>query len=137
MKPASVRCLLVTGLAVGLASVTACNIDLCQFIPLPAIRIQVKDSVTSQPRASGALAIATSRCATETLTVWDVEDSLNAVELRTHHLGAGTYTVMIFHTGYQPWVRSGVHVATDSCGVVVTDLVALLQPATTPNHTSP
>jgi len=50
----------------------------------------VRDSVTGQPRAWGALAIATSTFATETLTVWDVEDSLNAVELRTHHLGAGT-----------------------------------------------
>lgn len=99
---------------------------------MPAITVDVRDSVTGAPAALGALGIARGASVVDTMRVWDQADSANAHQLRTQRAGTGTFTVTIAKAGYTMWRRDSVLVTGDKCGPTTTMLSALLKPVATP-----
>jgi hypothetical protein len=94
----------------------------CGDIGLPAITVTLLDERNDQPIQAQALVIA--------------RDGTYADTARDAHLGfptyalaynrAGTYSVTVKATGYQPWQREPVVVLEDRCNVVTIPLAAHL-----------
>ena len=119
-------------LAPALAGAAAgCHFDFWCWagsVAIPAIVVEVRDSVTGSPAAWGASGTAQGQGIVDVMRVWDVEDSLDAHQLRTQDAGPGAYTVTVTKPGYAAWRRTGVVVGGDRCGATTVNVLALLQP---------
>ncbi len=87
------------------------------------INIEVRDSVTSAPAATGAIATARDGIFTDTLMSFDGLSRAGAWER------PGNYVVSITKAGYRQWSASGVQVTDGGCHVRPVILQARLQPA--------
>ena len=88
----------------------------------PALSVEVTDSITSAPLASGARVIASDGAFADT-AIGEGSDSARSLALDR----AGTYTVTVDREGYAPWSRHGVHVTGDDCHVHTVKIFARLQ----------
>ena len=89
--------------------------------------VEIRDSLSGQPRAAQAVATVTEGGATEVLNLVGGPDSLyrSGVEQRE-----GIFDVRVEHSGYQPWTVNDLAVATapGECRPEIVQLVARLQP---------
>jgi len=88
-----------------------------------AVEVEVRDSISGQAAADGAIGVLTGAAVDDTLAQ---RDSLTLVGGDN----TGTYTVTIDKPGYLTWTASSVHVTkVGECGnVIPVDLSAKLQP---------
>jgi hypothetical protein len=116
-------------LAVPFAGV-ACGDLVCTSQPRPAIRAEVRDSVTNAPSGFGASLIVTNTAVydssmspqgfTDTSAVSSLESAPNGV--------GGVYAVRVRKIGYRLWQQTGVVVNGDRCGADAVSLQVRLQP---------
>lgn len=93
---------------------------------VPALVVEVSDSVTGAARAHQA----TGTAITGSTTVSLVGPPQDAVDIPTlYGFGPpGTYTVLVTRAGYAPWAVSGVRVEDAGCAPRTVTLRARLQP---------
>jgi hypothetical protein len=99
---------------------------ICHTGIFPAINVEVRDALTGEPAASGAVGTLRDGTFSETLREmgWTAEGqvlSLGGAEERP-----GRYTVRIEKEGYEAWERTNVHARGNTCGVVTVRLQAEL-----------
>ncbi len=99
---------------------------LCTLEARPGIAIEVRDAVTGEAAAAGALGIATESAFTDTLMAIPLEDGVSLV-LTGLYERAGTYEVLITKAGYHAWRVSGVKIERDECHVMTVHLEARLE----------
>lgn len=116
----------------GAASGCCCGIEqpvVCGTSLGYGITVVVRDSVTGQAAAQGALAVARDGTYADTLRIIEGASGpplmLGGVRSRT-----GTYTVRIEKPGYRPWDARDVNVYSGECGIQTTARTANLAPAT-------
>lgn len=77
----------------------------------PAITVEIRDSVSLAPAATGAVAIARDGPYADTLRAFSTLSASGAYER------PGTYTVTVAKSGYQDWTATGVRAADLGCHV--------------------
>jgi hypothetical protein len=102
---------------------SACGDIVCTAQPRPAIRAEIRDSVTNAPADSGASLIVTNQAVYDS-TAFAFEPSY--VQSAVHGR-AGIYTVRVRKAGYRLWERTGIVVNGDRCGPEATELQVRLQ----------
>jgi hypothetical protein len=102
------------------------NPNVCTAEVIYGLTIAVRDSVTGQPAAAEASAVAREGSHEEILSGIFGND--------LHLVGAperpGVYEITITKAGYQDWNRAGVNVVAGPCHVVPAIVEANLQPVT-------
>ncbi len=88
---------------------------------VPAIEVEVRDAITGEAAADGAVGIATDRAFSDTLEV-----GFPGLVLTGAYERAGRYEVIVTKVGYKPW-REGVRVERDACHVETVRLRADLE----------
>ena len=107
--------------------VAACNSTeenpvACTTEARAAINVDVRDSLTGQPAAAGAIGVAAEGSYADTL------DAFSATSLGGAYERAGTYAVTVRKPGYREWRRDGVVVTSDPCHIRPVQLQARLVP---------
>lgn len=115
---------LILGAVLTGACLDVANPNGCTAVVVYGLTIAVTDSVTGQPAAAEASAVARSGSYEELLTPIP-GNSLHLVGAAER---AGVYEVTITKDGYQPWTRSGVTVQAGVCHVTPAAFDAKLQP---------
>ena len=108
-------------LVLGTTLIAACDLlgpRVCNTIALPAISLDVRDSVTDATITEGFRAIARDGTFADTALFPPPQLA---------HERAGTYTVTVEKEGYQTWSRTGIRVRDGECHVRTVDLVARLK----------
>jgi hypothetical protein len=98
-----------------------CDDYMCTASIEPAIRVEIRDSVTNAVAAAGSSVVATDGVFTDSMAV--PVDAIVGVA----HERPGNYTVRVHKPGYRTWSRSGVLVEDAQCHVATVDLLARLQ----------
>lgn len=113
------------------ATAAACSSSptACTAIAAPGIAIQVRDSTTDNPAASGALGIAVDGSYVDTLEHVPTFDPTTLLTLLGAWEREGTYDVTVTRAGYLPWHRNSIVVTGDECHVHTVTIEALLQPS--------
>ena len=91
------------------------------------LQVQVQDSVTSAPSASGAQLIARDGAYADTASYPPNRPDLDDLPLVGAGERAGTYTVTVRKSGFLDWERSNVVVTADECHVRPVALTARLK----------
>jgi hypothetical protein len=105
---------------------------LCAGVVSRAVEVEVRDALTGEPAADGAIGTARSGGFVETLQVigWISHPGpRTAVMLGGVDERPGVYTVTVHKPGYLPWERTGVVAERGRCGVTTAHLTANLEPA--------
>lgn len=91
--------------------------------------IDIRDSVTHAPLASGSRVRLEAQGFVDSVTVTlDQGSTSQSLRVGIGRNVIGVFTVTVTRPGYRPWIRSGVQVRGDRCGVANTvSLVADLQ----------
>lgn len=97
---------------------------ICSTEAKAGIQVDVRDAVTGNPAARGAVAIAADHSFVDTLRMWPGPDSLTVVGAFER---PGVYAVIITKEGYRDWVRLNVVVGKDECHVITVRITALLE----------
>jgi len=114
-----------SGLLILLPVLSSCDAlgspSVCTLEARPGIVVEVRDSLTGAPAASGALAIARDGL---------FADTLRGLDLRVAgaHERPGTYGVSVTKSGYRDWSGAGVRVTSGECHVHTVTLEARLIP---------
>ena len=87
-----------------------------------ALSVEITDSITGAPLASGARVIASDGAFADT-AIDEGSDSDRSLALERE----GTYTVTVDREGYAPWSQHGVLVTGDKCHVHTVTVFARLQ----------
>lgn len=87
-----------------------------------AIVVAVRDSITGEPRATGAAGVVRDGAYTDSLRGANL--TLSGAPER-----AGTYTVTIERPGYHTWSVGGIQVTRNACHVNTAQLTARLVPS--------
>lgn len=113
-------------LLVSTLASSACNLvpGACTFQALPAVSVDVRDSVTNAVAGRGASIIAHDGVFADTAEFVSAYDGPYGLA----HERVGTYTVTVEQQGYRPWSRTGVRVTRDECHVRTVSITARLQP---------
>lgn len=118
--------LVSSSLVTGIVVLGACNasesLTVCTREARPGIVLEVRDSLTGAPAASGALAIAQAAAFADTLRGTDLFLS-GALER------PGRYDVTVTKSGYRPWAAANVQVTQGLCHVETVTVQARLVPA--------
>ena len=93
------------------------------------LQVQVEDSITSAPSASGAQLIARDGAYADTASYAPNRPDLDDLPLVAAGERAGTYTVTVRKSGFLDWERSNVVVTADECHVRPVALTARLERA--------
>ena len=94
----------------------------CTDIAVPAMVVEVRDSVTNDaPAGAGRIIATTTGFADTILTTGDWP------KYGLAHERAGTYTLTAEISGYRAWTRSGIVVSRDRCHVHTVQVIARLQ----------
>ena len=110
-------------IAIALAA-SACGEIVCTAQPRPAIKAEIRDSLTNAPADSGASLIVTNHAVYDsTAFAFELSYVQSAANGR-----AGVYTVRVREAGYRLWERTEVVVNGDRCGADATELQVRLQP---------
>jgi hypothetical protein len=91
------------------------------------LQVEVQDSVTSAPAASGAQVIARDGAYADTASYPPNRPDLDNLPLVAAGERAGTYTVTVRKAGFIDWERSNVVVTADECHVHPVALTARLR----------
>ena len=108
-------------LVLGATVLASCDFlgpRICDTAAYPAIRLDVRDSVSDVAISDGFRAIARDGAFADTAVF---QPTLLAEER------PGSYTVTVERDGYQTWSRTGVRVRDGECHVRTVDLVARLK----------
>jgi hypothetical protein len=117
----------LVGLACGFASCGDDDVN-CPLDALPAIRVTIVDSLTNEPLASMATAIATEGTYVDTLQPCHYDSLGQEIGKCGAYERAGTYSVRVIVSGYGEWSRTGIRVNDLECGVATASLEARLMP---------
>jgi hypothetical protein len=109
-------------LGVGCSAVDPTDITVCTQEARAGITVDVRDSVTNALVGSGSIVVVREGAFVETATGTSGAGPYPLVFER-----AGTYTVSVTQSGYQPWTKSGVQVTKDKCHVNGVAVTARLQ----------
>ena len=93
------------------------------------LTVNVHDSLTGAPTASGAELVAHDAAFADTVSVPPNRPDLDAEPLQSATERPGVYTVTVRKAGFVDWVRSGVVVTAGECHVETVVLTARLQRA--------
>ncbi len=113
-------------LLVSTLATSACNLvpGACTLQGLPAVSVDVRDSVTNALAGRGAAIIARDGVFADTAEYPFAYDGPYSLARER----AGTYTVTVEQQGYRLWSRPGVRVTRDECHVRTVSITARLQP---------
>ena len=100
----------------------------CPKILAPSVAVRVRDSVTGAFVASGAIVITYSTLYADTVFVPFNRPDLDAQPVELAYGQSGPLLVTVDRQGYSEWMKSGVVVRPDVCGLATTELTARLQP---------
>jgi hypothetical protein len=112
------------GLIVLAVAANGCSELVCTTQPRPAIKAEIRDSITNAPAALGASLIVTNPAVYDSST-FPYE---SPIVLSAGNATAGTYTVRVRKAGYRLWERTGIVVKGDRCGAEAVELQIRLQP---------
>ena len=112
------------GLIAFAVAANACGDLVCTAQPRPAIKAEIRDSITNAPAALGASLIVTNQAVYDS-TMFSYESSY---ALSAGNATAGTYTVRVRKSGYRLWEQTGIVVHGDRCGAEAVELQIRLQP---------
>ena len=110
----------------------ACDIfdsQLCTAHIAPGITVTIIDSVSGDPRAAEAVAVAHEGTFADTLGPAGFQGNV-MVSRQGAHERPGTYEVVVRAPGYADWVRRNVFVRPGECHVKAAQLEARLQALT-------
>lgn len=113
-------------IALFVSTLAACQSPVyCTGSVDPSIVVEVRDSLTGAPAASGATLLVRSARGGEATpgTSW------GDLTLQWGEEQAGTFDVTVRKPGYVDWLRDDVQVPRGQCHVVTARLLARLQPA--------
>ena len=99
---------------------------LCTLEARPGIEIEVRDAVTGEAAAAGAVGIATENAFADTLMAFSPLPDGVPLVLTGLYERAGTYEILITKAGYNAWRVSGVKIERDECHVKTVRLEARL-----------
>lgn len=126
------RSVMSGALVLGAAAVSACGSSptACTAIAVPGIAINVRDSDTYYPAASGALGVAQDENGNyvDTLEYVPTFDPTTLLTMLGAWERQGTYDVTVSKPGYLTWHRDSLVVTGDQCHVHTVTIEALLQP---------
>lgn len=114
---------LISALAASLAACDAFTPQpVCTLEARAGIALEVRDSVTNAHVGGGSLIVASEGSYADTVNT-TVNRAIYGLAIER----AGTYTVSVEKSGYQPWSRAGVQVTRGECHVNTVNLTARLQ----------
>ena len=106
---------------------------MCPPDAVPAVAVEVRDSVSGAPIASGTRGVVQDGQYVDSLKPFGyLDDGTTLVSLSAADERPGTYAVTVERQRYKQWRLAGVVVAAGSCHVETVNLVALLQPLINP-----
>jgi hypothetical protein len=94
---------------------------------LPALVLEIRDSVTGAPAALGAIPLVTDGSFQDTLRMKGTIDSSNAYVSGPDER-AGTYSIQVAKPSYLTWTRADVQVTRGACHVNPVQLLVRLAP---------
>lgn len=109
-------------------AIAACDIStgVCATQPLPAIVVDVVDSITNLSAVSGSKLVIRDGAYADSMTA-----NVAFPQLFAGNRG-GTFDVTVTRANYEPWVKNDVVVTQDRCRTNLTvNLIARLKPAST------
>jgi hypothetical protein len=106
------------GCSAGLTDASVCTLE-----ARAGITVDVRDSVSNTPAGKGSRIIAQQGTVADTAQVTQFGDGPYGLVYER----AGTYTLSVAQTGYQPWIKTGVQVTKGSCHVNGVAITARLQ----------
>ena len=109
--------------AVGCSAADTAGVIACTKEARAGITVDVRDSVSNALVGRNALIIAREGAVADTSTDTPISDGPFSLVFER----AGTYTVSVTKTGYQPWTKAGVQVTNGTCHVNAVALTAKLQ----------
>jgi hypothetical protein len=112
------------GLIAIAVAANGCSDIVCTTQPRPAIKAEIRDSVTNAPAALGASLIVTNQSVYDS-TAFPYE---SPTVLSAGNATAGTYTVRVRKAGYRLWEQTGIVVNGDRCGAEAVELQIRLRP---------
>ncbi|MEO5817254.1 MAG: hypothetical protein ABIT20_18450 [Gemmatimonadaceae bacterium] len=117
--------LLLTGVCtvVGCSASNVTDGTACTKEARAGITVDVRDSVSNALVGRGSRIIAREGAVADTSTDTQISDGPFSLVFER----AGTYTVAVTQTGYQPWNRAGVQVTNGTCHVNAVAVTARLQ----------
>ena len=95
---------------------------MCTDVALPAIIVNVQDSITGANLLVGTRGVVQDGAYVDSLHLYS-PGSLQAATER-----AGTYALTVVHVGYADWSRSSIRVSRDACHVQTVTVQARLKP---------
>ena len=101
----------------------------CTADPKYALKVQIKDSASGAWTASSAYVVARDGSFVDSVQV-GAAPFLDGTQVLLGSNRSGQYQLTVRKPTYRDWIRTGIQAASDGCGVVATDIMVLLQPAT-------
>lgn len=92
------------------------------------IQVEVRDALSGEPAAQGAVGIAYDGAYADTLQLFPNVPPHLPLTLIGAVERPGVYTVVVRKSGYRDWIRAGVEVRHDGCHVITVKLEARLEP---------
>ena len=96
---------------------------MCTDVALPAIVVDVQDSITGANLVVGTRGVVQDGAFVDSLHLYS-PSGLQAASER-----AGTYALTVAHVGYADWSRSSIRVRRDACHVQTVTVQARLKPS--------
>ncbi|HXG01274.1 MAG TPA: hypothetical protein VNL69_10810 [Bacteroidota bacterium] len=100
---------------------------ICTTEARAGIQLDVRDALTGEPAAEGALAYALDGSYADTLDVLPTLPPQAPLTMAGVFERPGVYTVVVRKTGYRDWMQVGVVVRHDGCHVITVMLDARLE----------
>ena len=110
-------------LGVGCSAVDPTDITVCTQEARAGITVDVRDAVTNAQVGRGSIVVAREGAVADTATDTPLGNGPYSLVFER----AGTYTVSVTQSGYQPWTQSGVVVTKGTCHVNGVAVTARLQ----------
>lgn len=96
---------------------------MCTDVALPAIVVDVQDSITGANLVAGTRGVVQDGAFVDSLHLY----SSSGLQAATER--AGTYALTVAHVGYADWSRSSIRVRRDACHVQTVTVQARLTPS--------
>ena len=124
---ASLTRLSVFGALAGAALLADCRSPFCTLGIVEAVQVEVRDSVTLAPAASGAFGTVQDGAFVDSLHPRSFLSDGTLLGLGAAEGRPGIYAVLVRRPGYRDWQASGVVARSGECGVIPASLHARLQ----------
>ncbi len=100
---------------------------ICTTEARAGIEVDVRDALTGEPAAEGAIGLAQEGLFVDTLRVFPTLPPQGALTMVGAFERPGIYTVVVRKPGYREWTQANVVVSKDECHVITTRLQARLE----------